>query len=340
MAFAARRSPRVKPPKHRKLSPRRRRNRLRALSRGLAALVLGFVIVTTLMIGAGWALAVSLQARSDTRSVVAIGLPSDERAWTGPLSGGTTSQWNVVAVAPPLDLPGVTEVAMTPVRVAALAVSEAFETLGAAASKADITGSVGTPPSTSFTLASTDSTVTPAKLTDAKPQPLPKSAPKLAALTPMDGVNKPAADELPARTAVYDISAKLVYLPNGERLEAHSGYGRYMDDPRFVHVKNRGATPPNTYTLRMREALFHGVAAIRMLPVNEKDMFNRDGILAHSYLLGSTGQSHGCVSFKDYPRFLRAFRQGLIDRIVVVPRLDRPPTFAIRPKTPSAAHTS
>ena len=138
--------------------------------------------------------------------------------------------------------------------------------------------------------------------------------PKLAALTPMDGL--PKQEEVPVRTAVYDITARTVYLPNGERLEAHSGLGRLMDDPRFVHQKNRGATPPNTYELTLRESIFHGVQAIRLNPVDEKLMFRRDGILAHSYLLGPSGQSNGCVSFKDYPRFLRAYKRGEIGRIV------------------------
>ena len=46
------------------------------------------------------------------------------------------------------------------------------------------------------------------------------------------------------KTAVYDISARAVYLPNGQKLEAHSGLGVKMDDPRYVHVRMRGATPP------------------------------------------------------------------------------------------------
>ena len=33
-------------------------------------------------------------------------------------------------------------------------------------------------------------------------------------------------------TAIYDIVAQTVYLPNGQRLEAHSGMGSLMDDPR------------------------------------------------------------------------------------------------------------
>lgn len=127
------------------------------------------------------------------------------------------------------------------------------------------------------------------------------------------------------RTAIYDISAQAVYLPNGRRLEAHSGLGSYMDDPRHVHIRRKGATPPNTYRLVERESLFHGVRAIRLIPVAGSNMFGRDGMLAHHYLLGPSGQSNGCVSIADYPAFLNAFLSGEIDRLVVVERLDKPP---------------
>ncbi len=124
-----------------------------------------------------------------------------------------------------------------------------------------------------------------------------------------------------SRTAVYDIEARMVYLPNGDRLEAHSGLGKRRDDPRFAHEKNRGPTPPNVYDLVMRERPFHGIRALRLNPVAGSAMFGRDGILAHTYMLGPNGQSFGCVSFKNYNAFLRAFLNGEIDRIVVVPRL-------------------
>jgi hypothetical protein len=119
------------------------------------------------------------------------------------------------------------------------------------------------------------------------------------------------------RTATYDISTRTVTLPNGERLEAHSGLGDLMDDPRSKHIKNRGVTPPNVYTLRLREQLFHGVKAIRLTPINENRMFGRDGILAHSFMLGPRGDSNGCVSFRDYDAFLNAFLRGQITRLVV-----------------------
>ncbi|WP_410823649.1 DUF2778 domain-containing protein [Methylobacterium oryzisoli] len=120
-------------------------------------------------------------------------------------------------------------------------------------------------------------------------------------------------------TAVYDITARTVTLPSGERLEAHSGLGPKMDDPRHVHVRMHGATPPGTYDLTEREALFHGVRAIRLNPVGGPGAIHgRTGLLAHTYMLGPSGQSNGCVSFRDYNRFLQAFLRGEVRRLVVV----------------------
>ena len=120
-------------------------------------------------------------------------------------------------------------------------------------------------------------------------------------------------------TAIYDITARRVYLPNGEALEAHSGLGVHMDDPRYVHVKMRGATPPHVYDLTEREALFHGVRAIRLNPVGGPGaIHNRVGLLAHTYMLGPSGASNGCVSFRNYNRFLQAFLKGEVTRLVVV----------------------
>ncbi|AMN39289.1 hypothetical protein RHPLAN_08270 [Rhodoplanes sp. Z2-YC6860] len=131
------------------------------------------------------------------------------------------------------------------------------------------------------------------------------------------------------RTAIYDISAKVVYLPDGQKLEAHSGLGDYIDDPQYVGIKNQGPTPPNTYRLTLRESLFHGVRALRLIPVGEGNMFGRDGILAHHYLLGPNGDSNGCVSLANYPAFLSAFLKGDIDRLVVVERLENPPSSTV-----------
>lgn len=120
--------------------------------------------------------------------------------------------------------------------------------------------------------------------------------------------------------AVYDIAAAKVYMPDGSVLEAHSGIGKMADNPKYQHVKMKGPTPAHTYNLRMRERRFHGVEAIRMLPVDGRNKFGRDGFLTHSYLLrGRRGQSHGCVAFKDYNKFLRAFKQGKVKKMIVVP---------------------
>jgi hypothetical protein len=124
-------------------------------------------------------------------------------------------------------------------------------------------------------------------------------------------------------TAVYDISARMVYLPDGSRLEAHSGLGSRLDDPRYVHVKMHGATPPHVYDLEPREALFHGVPALRLKPLGgEEAIFGRTGLLAHTYMLGPNGDSNGCVSFKDYYAFLQAYRNGGIKRLAVVARVE------------------
>jgi hypothetical protein len=91
------------------------------------------------------------------------------------------------------------------------------------------------------------------KLFGASPQP---SEPVLAYAAQEDGVlgNARNLTSSPPRrydrwTAVYDVAAHTVYLPNGMRLEAHSGLHDRLDDPRHVNERMRGATPPNVYEL-------------------------------------------------------------------------------------------
>jgi hypothetical protein len=123
-------------------------------------------------------------------------------------------------------------------------------------------------------------------------------------------------------TAVYDITAQAVYLPNGVTLEAHSGMGNLRDDPEHVSVRMAGATPPATYELKPREKLFHGVAAVRLLPVEGSDISGRSGLLVHSFMLGPKGDSNGCISIRDYDRFLKAYNDGEFSRLIVVPSLN------------------
>jgi hypothetical protein len=161
-------------------------------------------------------------------------------------------------------------------------------------------------------------------------QDQPADAPPKRAAAKTDVRPAQARKEIPpldddGRTAIYDITAQTVYLPSGRRLEAHSGYGTFMDNPRHARMRMRGPTPPNIYNLTLRERLFHGVRALRLNPVDDGRMYGRDGILAHSFLLGPNGQSHGCVSFRNYPEFLNAYLKGEITRIAVVERLESPP---------------
>lgn len=175
----------------------------------------------------------------------------------------------------------------------------------------------------------------PAAIAEAAPPPAAKPARRAAAQQPVLAYAAPG-DDAPSvgqafknlfsspnagkGVAVYDISAQTVTMPNGQRLEAHSGIGHMADNPSYADRKMNGPTPPNTYRLVMRESRFHGVEAIRLLPVDGKNKYGRDGLLAHSYLLrGGRAESHGCVAFADYDRFLKAFKQGKITHMVVVP---------------------
>jgi hypothetical protein len=137
---------------------------------------------------------------------------------------------------------------------------------------------------------------------------------------PALGGSQPRYDQ---STAVYDISAHTVYLPDGTKLEAHSGLGSKLDDPRSAPIRMHGVTPPHIYELKPREALFHGVPALRLNPVGGEDaIFGRTGLLAHTYMLGPNGDSNGCVSFRDYNAFLNAYRNQGIKRLAVVARVE------------------
>jgi Protein of unknown function (DUF2778) len=316
-----------------KVRPRSSRSRWRVILQGsavtLAIVLAGCVVSVAAMTGVGWLVAVSPEARTEFRPFVRV-MPLDHQArsphrepasrsagFDGLSKRRTTFRLHM----PVTDVPGpLARVIPEP----------------EAADDRIVTASIA--PYVPRRVALEIITRRP-EAAEPAPQPLPRPRPKLASLGPVDGITlrQDGDDVLRRKTAIYDITAKTVYLPNGERLEAHSGFGEMMDDPRFKHVKMRGVTPPNTYTLTLRESLFHGVQAIRLNPVDEKAMFGRVGILAHSYLLGPNGQSNGCISFRDYPRFLNAFLRGEVDRIVVVVRLDKPPVFVDRSKVRGGA---
>jgi hypothetical protein len=136
------------------------------------------------------------------------------------------------------------------------------------------------------------------------------------------GVGQTGEARYDRSTAVYDISAHAVYMPDGTYLEAHSGLGSWLDDPNHADEKMRGVTPPNVYNLELREELFHGVRALRLIPQDERKMFGRAGLLAHNFLLGPNGDSNGCVSIRNYDAFLQAYLNHDVKRLVVVARLE------------------
>ncbi len=235
----------------------------------------------------------------------------------GPLKA-TEQPPAVASAAPEISLPAIAEAKPVPAKDADIAVAEAVlnvipvarparetpvQRAGATSAIARATGSETTtqPPSRMMAYADPDDS----SVRKNKPFINP-----FAAISPGPG------------TAIYDIEAKTVYLPSGERLEAHSGLGHMRDNPRYVDRKNTGPTPPETYNLTYRESLFHGVQALRLTPASGARVYGRDGLLAHTYMLrGGRGESNGCVVFKDYNRFLAAFRRGEIKRLKVVSRM-------------------
>lgn len=296
--------------------------------RGGTAAAITCAVVGTTIAAAGHVLALAIDAHSDARSLVGRVRPSGALPWFAEPDTTMIPQ----------------RVAATPAPHSGAVPPEGWRFVLAAASGSlsdddtIFTGSIGGSSSGNSSAERAAPTVRLETTAKAEaPRPLPRVRPQLAALTPPDFGTRLEEDARPAKTAIYDINARTVYMPNGEKLEAHSGLGQFMDDPKHVRLRMRGVTPPNTYKLTMREALFHGVEAIRMNPENKEAMFGRAGILAHSYMLGPNGQSNGCVSFKDYPKFLAAFKRGEIDRMVVVFRLEKPPSFfARRGLTPAA----
>ncbi len=298
-----------------------RHPRLRAFAAG-AAVTIGCAAVVAASVGAGWYTAVAFNTDTpDVRSDVAaapeaeppvqIAVLAAEEVKLSPIFLRFPSPEGELSAATP---------AVNAARMFALAPPAAMTVA------TDITGAISLPKPPPPRIVSVALYADP-KTADVKPARKTPPQQQLASLGPPDIKIAPQEESPAAKTAIYDITAQTVYMPNGEKLEAHSGLGMFMDKPGHVHLKMRGATPPNTYRLTEREALFHGVRALRMTPLDQSTMFNRNGILAHSYMLGPSGQSNGCISFKDYPKFLRAYLRGEIDRITVVVRMDKPPAF-------------
>lgn len=224
----------------------------------------------------------------------------------------------VASAAPEVSLPAIAEAKPLPAKDADIAVAEAVLNVIPVARPARETPVQRANATSAIARATTsDTTAQPPSRLMAYADPDDSSARKtkpfinpFAAISPGEG------------TAIYDIEAKTVYLPSGERLEAHSGLGQMRDNPRYVDRKNTGPTPPETYSLTYRESLFHGVQALRLTPTNGARIYGRNGLLAHTYMLrGGRGESNGCVVFKDYNRFLAAFKRGEIKRLKVVTRV-------------------
>lgn len=314
-----------------------------SFGRSMMTLAVAFALVTGALTAAGWVVSIASDAKTERRST--IGLPQQsEFAWLSIPRSAIASTLPYVTRNWPEDETAVTTGSVTPQSSAPQSIAlPSSGLLGASTNDplffdpvsqhnaqfeqrfAAVTDRFESRPF--ITPGSYERTVRPK---DAPPMIIPRGRPQQASLPPATGIRIPDDDPHLQKTAIYDIHAKAVYMPDGEKLEAHSGFGQYMDDPKHVRLRMRGVTPPNTYKLTMRESRFHGVEAIRMNPEDHAAMFGRNGILVHPYMLGPNGQSNGCVSVKDYPKFLAAFKRGEVNRMVVVFRLAEPPAAYVR----------
>jgi hypothetical protein len=307
-------------------------------------------VASALVIGtlatAGWLTSIAVDARSERRSTIGLPVEHNNLAWLSIPARAVASTVSYVARNWPNELELTEVTGAVPEKVAL----PASGFLGEAADSPIFSGAFARH---NFQFEQRFAAVTDRFVTrpysagfvervvrekDQPPMILPRGR-RMAALPPSNGIAIPEDEQALAKTAIYDINARAVYMPNGEKLEAHSGLGQYMDDPKHYKLRMRGVTPPNVYRLTMRESRFHGVEAIRMNPTDMPAMNGRAGILVHPYMLGPNGQSNGCVSVKDYPKFLAAFKRGEVDRMIVVFKLPEPPAAYARRNGLKSART-
>jgi Tlde1 domain len=291
---------------------------VRVLGTGVAAVGAVAAMLGVVSYSAGWVLSATLSAHPESayaRAHAPAGLRALALIQSSPVLLGTTSYRPhvVTTIETPVDGPKVAAL-LEPV----VPVSPPFPPVRMAAPIAEPVPLPLARPHVP--------TAAPVQVASASPDvPLLREKPLQTQISLPPVTQNPVLPPRGSKIALYDISSHTVYLPSGRRLEAHSGVGERMDDPSQIRVRMRGPTPPNIYRLTLREALFHGVRAIRLNPTDYGKMYGRDGMLAHTYMLGPSGQSNGCVSFRDYSAFLQAYLNGEVDRMVVVPHLSDAP---------------
>ena len=158
-------------------------------------------------------------------------------------------------------------------------------------------------------------------------QSTPTPGPALAYAAPESSPRElaPGVKLSPAPTAVGAGDGALRHQRTGglhaERRAAGGAFRSRREDgrPPFRACPDARRDAPGTYDLTEREKPFHGVRALRLNPVGgSAAIHGRAGLLAHTYLLGPNGQSNGCVSFRQYDKFLQAYLRGEVKRLVVV----------------------
>ena len=107
-------------------------------------------------------------------------------------------------------------------------------------------------------------------------------------------------------------------------------YAQVLGFDSMVHFDDEAIS--TEYSALMSTVVWDGSTIV--MPINEpadgRKKFNRDGLLAHPYMYiggGDRSQSNGCIVFKNYDRFLAAFKRGKIKKMIVVKSLDELPTY-------------
>ncbi len=157
-----------------------------------------------------------------------------------------------------------------------------------------------------------------------RPIDLNVAAPAVVALAPSptpgpekktDGVElapkPPALNQFDRFTAVYDLMAHTVFLPDGSRLEAHSGLGPLGTIPPMSWKRTGARRRRMNMNSRCARACSTACRRCGSIPsAGRMRSMAAPGCSPTPTCWGPDGDSNGCVSFKNYDAFLAAFQSG------------------------------
>ena len=169
------------------------------------------------------------------------------------------------------------------------------------------------------------------KMFDQRPASGPQaSGPALAYAVPEGGVTGIARSVISGgqsgynrRTAIYDISAHTVYLPNGATAGGAFGSRRRDRTIRASCMKECAGRRHQMFTSLLRaNSFFMGFKRCVSNPSARAIFSDAPDFWRILICSCANGASNGCVSFKNYDAFLQAYQNGEIKHLAVVAHLD------------------